>query len=71
MYTAAAASEFWNLPMLGYIDTSASPGTTYTYKIKATDPDGNSATSNSLTVTTPTSASPPDGPYVTDVLNAG
>jgi chitodextrinase len=38
-----------------YTDTSVSPGTSYTYAITAYDAAGNSATSGTLAVTTPTS----------------
>jgi chitodextrinase len=46
-----------------YTDTSASPGTTYTYQVKARDAAGNrSDPSNSATVLTPPDLEPPTAP---------
>ena len=71
VYTTTADGEFWNLPAMGFIDTGLSPGTTYSYVVRVSDPDGNVTWSNSSSITTPTTSSPPDGTYVNDVLNAG
>ena len=71
VYTTTADGEFWNLPAMGFIDTGLSPGTTYSYVVRVSDPDGNVTWSKSSSVTTPTTSSPPDGTYVNDVLNAG
>jgi chitodextrinase len=46
-----------------YTDTSASPGTTYTYQVKARDAAGNrSDPSNTATATTPPDLDPPTAP---------
>ncbi len=71
VYTTTAPSQSWNLPQLGYIDTGLTKGTTYTYRIKVTDPSGNLAYSDNVTATTPTTNSAADGPYVQDVLQDG
>ena len=71
VYTTTADGQFWNLPTLGFIDTGLSPGTTYSYQVRVSDPNGNVTWSNSSSITTPTTSSPPDGAYVKDVLNAG
>jgi hypothetical protein len=39
--TLTARSNFWTLPGLSFLDTTARPGGTHTYRIRATDPDGN------------------------------
>ncbi|WP_082413589.1 LamG-like jellyroll fold domain-containing protein [Arthrobacter sp. Edens01] len=36
-----ASSLWWNLPQATFTDTTAVPGTTYSYRIRASDPDGN------------------------------
>ncbi len=71
VYTTNADGQFWNLPTIGFVDTGLSPGTTYTYRVKVSDPDGNVAFGNSYSITTPTTSGPPDGAYVQDVLGAG
>ncbi|MCW2527766.1 MAG: hypothetical protein JWM76_2626 [Pseudonocardiales bacterium] len=63
-----ADSRFWNVPKsLTYTDNSP-PSGAHTYKIKVTDPIGNSATSaasNSITVTAGASNSPPTAAFST------
>ncbi|MTD12744.1 PKD domain-containing protein [Nakamurella sp. YIM 132087] len=44
VYTTTAKSVFWDRPAMGYIDTAVVPGTTYKYRLTATDLDGNTAT---------------------------
>lgn len=53
VYTTTVTSTFWNRPTMGFIDTTAIPGTTYTYRLLATDPSGNVARSNNVSFTTP------------------
>ncbi len=50
-----ANSQWWNLPQLGFTDTGLTPGTTYTYRIVANDPAGNTVNGSSVSVTMPTS----------------
>lgn len=51
IYTKSATSTFWNRPMMGYTDTAVVPGQQYSYRVYATDGDGNTAQSNPVTVT--------------------
>ena len=51
--TLTKDSNFWTTPGMGVSDTSAMPGATYTYTIKASDVDNNTLTlpaTNSVTV---------------------
>ena len=56
VYTTTGDSEFWNRPFLGFTDTGLSPGSTHTYRVYASDPDGNTATGNAVSITLPSSA---------------
>ncbi|WAX55907.1 PKD domain-containing protein [Jatrophihabitans cynanchi] len=71
VYTTTADGQFWDLPTMGIIDTGLSPGTTYTYRVRVNDPDGNTTWGATSSITTPTGSSAPDGAYVKDVLGAG
>lgn len=46
-----AASVFWNRPYLGYTDSRLTPGASHAYRIRVTDPFGNTATGDPATVT--------------------
>ncbi|NGN63234.1 fibronectin type III domain-containing protein [Streptomyces sp. A7024] len=46
-------SKFWTRPQGSFTDGSTQPGTTYTYQIAASDPEGNTARSETVSVTTP------------------
>jgi Concanavalin A-like lectin/glucanases superfamily/PKD domain len=53
--SVSASSDFWDLQNLGFLDTTAAPGTAHTYRVRAVDPFGNTAgsgTSNSVTAPT-------------------
>ena len=54
VYTTTLNSTFWQRPSMGFTDTGLTPGATYTYRIRVTDPFGNavSSTTVSATVTT-------------------
>ncbi|WP_439591356.1 PKD domain-containing protein [Microbacterium sp.] len=58
IYTTSAASNFWTTPTLGYVDQTAVPGQSYSYRVRAVDPDGNQATGawTSVTVSSTSSA---------------
>ncbi|MBE7190352.1 PKD domain-containing protein, partial [Jatrophihabitans endophyticus] len=63
--TVTQASNFWQLPTVSYTDKGLTPGTSHTYRIRVTDPSGNSigsGTSAPVTVsssgTAPASAAP-------------
>lgn len=41
VYTAQQASTFWDRPTMTFIDTGLTPGQSYSYRVRATDPFGN------------------------------
>lgn len=41
IYTTSQDSNYWTMPAMGYTDSGLSPGATYTYQVKVTDPYGN------------------------------
>jgi PKD repeat protein len=51
--TVEADSTWWSRPPLAFTDTSATPGTTQTYRIRVTDPLGNVVTGNPTSITVP------------------
>lgn len=68
VYTATAASTFWNRPVISFNDTGLAPGSTHSYKLTATDSDGNVATGNPVSVTVTDSAA---SAYAQKVLDDG
>ena len=48
--TIEQKSSFWNLPGMTFTDTGLTAGQTVSYRVKATDGDGNAATSKTVTV---------------------
>ena len=46
-------TTWWNRPPLGFVDTTAPPGSTQTYRIRVTDPFGNGSSGRPTTVTIP------------------
>ena len=75
VYTITSASEFWNLPVLGFIDTGLTPGQTYTYKLVASDNVGgtgntNTVTGNPVSITV-ASGSGTSSQYAKDVIADG
>jgi PKD repeat protein len=54
VYTTVATSQFWNRPSITYFDKNLTAGATYTYYVRALDPDGNLQTSGTVSVTMPT-----------------
>ena len=55
--TVAASSLWWDLPQVSFTDTTAVPGTVYTYRVRATDPSGHTgALSAQVQLTTASSA---------------
>ncbi|WP_353648549.1 PKD domain-containing protein [Nakamurella sp. A5-74] len=47
-------SSFWELPAMIFTDTNLTPGQTYTYRVTATDADGNLQRTDIVPITTPT-----------------
>ena len=66
VYTTSAASSVWKTPNLGFTDTGLTPGSTYTYRLRATDPLGNTVLGDSVSVTV-TAAS--TSPYTAAIQN--
>jgi hypothetical protein len=58
VHTARADSNFWERPIVSFIDTGLTPGQAYTYRVRVTDDDGNQASSDPTPVTVATAGSP-------------
>ncbi|TLQ47195.1 CBM96 family carbohydrate-binding protein [Streptomyces marianii] len=57
VYTVEGDSVEWSRPQLSFTDKNVTPGSTYSYRVTATDAAGNaSGLSSTVTVTVPTSA---------------
>ncbi|AQP46315.1 hypothetical protein BW730_00745 [Tessaracoccus aquimaris] len=67
--TQNAASNWWTLPALGYVDTGLTPGSTYQYRVTASDPGGNTVSSATISYTHSNAASP--NAYAQSVAAAG
>lgn len=67
IHTTDATSQFWNRPTLSFTDTGLTPGGTYRYRVTARDPDGNTVTSDNVSVTLPQQVDP----YVSAVIEDG
>jgi len=55
--TQTLSTPFWQLPVLGHTDTALVPGSTHTYRVRVTDPLGNSISSTDVPVTVSTKGS--------------
>ncbi|WP_104091171.1 PKD domain-containing protein [Arthrobacter sp. GMC3] len=64
--TTTVQSTYWNLPSVALTDTGQSPGSTQSYYVIATDPDGNTATSAQISVQIGNASA---SPYALGVLN--
>ncbi|HZV26216.1 MAG TPA: hypothetical protein VFG00_07985, partial [Acidothermaceae bacterium] len=51
IYTTTLNSTFYNLPALSYVDKNLTPGSTHSYKVRVTDPFGNTVLSPATSVT--------------------
>lgn len=60
-------SADWGLPPMAFVDTTVTNGTTYTYRVRATDNEGHSILGGTTTVTASGSAAP--SAYRTAVLD--
>ncbi len=71
IYSKSATSTFWDRPAMGFQDTGLVPGSTHTYRLIVTDPLGNIAQSDPVSVTVAAAGSL--SVYANDVLsdNAG
>ena len=52
-------SNWWTRPNLSFVDTTAAPGSSQTYRVRVTDPFGNSLTSAATTGTVPSGTATP------------
>ncbi len=68
IYTTTVNSEFWNTPGLSYVDKNLTPGSTHSYKVRVTDPFGNTVLSTATSVTI---SSTTVDPYTAGVLANG
>ncbi|WP_046014110.1 PKD domain-containing protein [Microbacterium sp. SA39] len=55
IYTTTADSTYWVRPRMTFSDTAVTGGQAYEYRVKVTDPNGNSTTSDWTSVTAATS----------------
>ncbi|MDR6971731.1 PKD domain-containing protein [Leifsonia shinshuensis] len=69
VYQTTQISNFWTRPSMGFIDTGLAPGSTHSYRVYVTDPDGNQISRLGNTVTI--AASDSGGPYADSVTQAG
>jgi PKD repeat protein len=65
--TIEARSVDWNRPNIGWTDTGLTPGQSYTYRIRVSDPLGNTVTGDPVSVTVTAGGSL--GSYAAAVLN--
>ncbi|ROP42993.1 PKD domain-containing protein [Pseudokineococcus lusitanus] len=65
-----APSAWWSRPTLALSDSTAPAGTTQTYRVRVSDPDGNTMVSATTTATAPGSTATPS-PYADAVLADG
>ena len=68
IYTTTVNSTFWNLPALAYVDKNLTPGSTHSYRVRVTDPFGNTVQSSATSVTV---SSTTVDPYTASVLASG
>jgi PKD repeat protein len=71
VYSASNVTAYWWRKTVAYLDRDVSPGQTYKYYVKMTDPDGNSTTTSQVSVTTPASGTISDSTYSKQVLADG
>jgi hypothetical protein len=69
LYSTNLASTFWILPRLGFVDATAASGSTHTYTVKVTDPEGNSILSPASSPVTAGTVTP--SPYADKVVSDG
>lgn len=68
IYTTTAESTYWVRPRLTYSDNAVTAGQTYQYRVKVTDPNGNSTTSDWTSATV--AATGAENAYNTAVLDS-
>ncbi|WP_300681133.1 PKD domain-containing protein [Nocardioides sp.] len=68
IYQNTVTAHFWQMPVNKYIDTGLTPGSSQRYRVVASDPYGNTAMSDWITVTVASSGTL--STYASDVLAA-
>ncbi|QTE28895.1 LamG-like jellyroll fold domain-containing protein [Pengzhenrongella sicca] len=68
VYTTTADSTWWSLSRASFTDTGLVAGRTYTYRVRASDPFGNSQTSGVASVTVAGSSAGAMSTYAQEVL---
>ncbi len=68
IYTTTVNSTFYNRPALSYVDKNLTPGSSHSYKVRVTDPFGNTVLSSATSVTI---SSTTVDPYAASVLANG
>lgn len=58
VFTTTADSTFWDRPGMGYLDKGLTPGQSYKYRLKVSDPNGNTVQSENVTFTATAGAGP-------------
>jgi trimeric autotransporter adhesin len=66
VHTTTETSTFWDRPTVSFLDSGLTPGQTYSYRVRAVDPDGNQAFSDFVPVTV--AATGDLSPYAEEVL---
>ena len=61
-------TTWWTRPPLGFVDATAAPGSSQTYRIRVTDPTGNSLVGAPVTATIPAGTTPAPSAYAASVL---
>lgn len=67
VHQAVQRSTFYDRPSMGFVDSGLTPGVSYRYRLRATDPWGNIAWSDSIDVVA-SATTVPGHQYVDDVL---
>ncbi|WP_394553142.1 PKD domain-containing protein [Agromyces sp. MMS24-JH15] len=66
VYVTQQKSRYYDRPTMSFVDTGLTPGQTYTYRLRAIDPLGNSGWGSTLSITASGTAAP--STYATTVL---
>jgi PKD repeat protein len=59
VYSTTTPSTFWKRPSIGFVDKGLTPGSTHEYRVRATDPLGNTVLGDTVSVTVSTTAPSP------------
>jgi PKD repeat protein len=59
VYTTTASSTFWKRPSIGFVDKGLAAGSSHDYRVRATDPLGNTVLGDTVTVTVSATAPSP------------